>query len=383
MFIWRDDTSKRWLEGVRKEGFEKWIEKTISLILMGEAQTVKTAWTPTTVLSTHLAWIVVAPIWGFGYSKSAVHLTGLCFLCAAGLGTFLLHRGDVSLRSRRVVLSCALMIVIATSGYSFLPSQMWPLVSALAGCSSAVVISYTCGQIFRHAREKNRSVLIAHAILATNIILLFFIHLVSWASASVVYLLTLSLSIATAWLLWEQMQVPALEADAMKGDVTLRPSFSPVVMVLILVFFKMAQFVSSQSVELGTTLLFLVFAPLYRFILRAAREEQAVNIQQAVTMDSSSGGAEKFDHLVETLTPREIEVLELLMHGYSNQEISDRLHIAMPTVRTHLRNLYRKTGISNRTELLAWFVDCFDPSGSMSRGGGQARGDEPSRLGRE
>jgi DNA-binding CsgD family transcriptional regulator len=51
------------------------------------------------------------------------------------------------------------------------------------------------------------------------------------------------------------------------------------------------------------------------------------------------------------LTPKEMEVLDHVRKGYSNDEISAQLHISINTVKTHLLNLYRKTGVSNRTEL--------------------------------
>ncbi|WP_148505176.1 helix-turn-helix transcriptional regulator [Paenibacillus beijingensis] len=51
------------------------------------------------------------------------------------------------------------------------------------------------------------------------------------------------------------------------------------------------------------------------------------------------------------LTRKEKEILEYVRKGYSNEEISAQLYISVNTVKTHLLNLYRKTGASNRTEL--------------------------------
>lgn len=52
----------------------------------------------------------------------------------------------------------------------------------------------------------------------------------------------------------------------------------------------------------------------------------------------------------EELTEREGELLRLVAKGLSNQEIADRLHIAEPTVRTHLSHIFGKLGASNRVE---------------------------------
>ena len=52
----------------------------------------------------------------------------------------------------------------------------------------------------------------------------------------------------------------------------------------------------------------------------------------------------------DRLTLREQEVVELLATGCTNRQIADRLHVSVKTVERHLSNLYRKLGVSNRTE---------------------------------
>lgn len=51
------------------------------------------------------------------------------------------------------------------------------------------------------------------------------------------------------------------------------------------------------------------------------------------------------------LTDREMDVLRLLAEGLTDREIGERLCLALPTVRYHVRNLITKTGYSSRTEL--------------------------------
>jgi DNA-binding CsgD family transcriptional regulator len=50
------------------------------------------------------------------------------------------------------------------------------------------------------------------------------------------------------------------------------------------------------------------------------------------------------------LSERELEVLRLLAAGLSNQEIADRLVVALSTVKTHVNNIYSKLSARNRTE---------------------------------
>ena len=51
------------------------------------------------------------------------------------------------------------------------------------------------------------------------------------------------------------------------------------------------------------------------------------------------------------LTPSERRIAELAAGGQQNREIAEALFVTMATVEFHLRNAYRKLGISSRTQL--------------------------------
>ena len=54
------------------------------------------------------------------------------------------------------------------------------------------------------------------------------------------------------------------------------------------------------------------------------------------------------------LTTREEDVLPLIVDGLSNQEIADRLHLGVTTVKTHVANLMDKLGAQNRVQLAVY-----------------------------
>ena len=64
-----------------------------------------------------------------------------------------------------------------------------------------------------------------------------------------------------------------------------------------------------------------------------------------------SGGARK-EH---KLTPKEWDVLKLIADGLGTQEIMAHLTIAEQTVNNYVHNLFRKTGCSERTQLVEWY----------------------------
>ena len=57
--------------------------------------------------------------------------------------------------------------------------------------------------------------------------------------------------------------------------------------------------------------------------------------------------------LIEPLSPRELECLELLALGLSNKEIAQALFIAVGTVKNHLKNIYGKLSVHSRTQAVA------------------------------
>jgi DNA-binding NarL/FixJ family response regulator len=54
------------------------------------------------------------------------------------------------------------------------------------------------------------------------------------------------------------------------------------------------------------------------------------------------------------LTPREIEIVQLVAQGLRNKVIADRLSISEGTVKIHLHNIYEKIGVDGRLELVLY-----------------------------
>jgi DNA-binding CsgD family transcriptional regulator len=64
----------------------------------------------------------------------------------------------------------------------------------------------------------------------------------------------------------------------------------------------------------------------------------------------STGNDGRTVRLVEQLSSRELEVLQLIVTGLSNQQIADKLSVAPSTIKTHINNLYGKLGVQTRVQ---------------------------------
>jgi DNA-binding NarL/FixJ family response regulator len=58
----------------------------------------------------------------------------------------------------------------------------------------------------------------------------------------------------------------------------------------------------------------------------------------------------------ENLTPRELEILELLAKGDLCKEIADKLGLSLRTVHTHLKNIYEKLHVRSRTQAVLKYI---------------------------
>jgi LuxR family maltose regulon positive regulatory protein len=83
-------------------------------------------------------------------------------------------------------------------------------------------------------------------------------------------------------------------------------------------------------------------------LLKAFEEEK-----QRITGQSSPTAASFSQPLIEPLSRRELEVLQLISQGLSNREISEKLFLALDTVKGHNRRIYGKLQVQRRTEAVA------------------------------
>jgi LuxR family maltose regulon positive regulatory protein len=93
---------------------------------------------------------------------------------------------------------------------------------------------------------------------------------------------------------------------------------------------------------------------LYQAAARGIKPEYAGKLLAAFpTSEAPEPFRETPGKMVEPLSEREIEVLELIAQGLSNREIAQKLFLSVSTVKVHTYNIYGKLGVHSRTQAVA------------------------------
>jgi len=80
--------------------------------------------------------------------------------------------------------------------------------------------------------------------------------------------------------------------------------------------------------------------------------EKVLN-QQNILIEQPEGhirNTEPESGSLETLTPRENDILRKIADGYSRKKCADNLNLSESTISTHIKNIYRKLGVNNRVQ---------------------------------
>lgn len=78
-------------------------------------------------------------------------------------------------------------------------------------------------------------------------------------------------------------------------------------------------------------------------------------LMRRVSMSSSTPAFDlpfETDAEIQSLTAREKEIVSLVAKGLSNKEISEKLYVSELTVKTHLKNIFKKLNVSSRTQAI-------------------------------
>ncbi|MGB9465747.1 MAG: diguanylate cyclase [Candidatus Acidiferrum sp.] len=108
--------------------------------------------------------------------------------------------------------------------------------------------------------------------------------------------------------------------------------------------------------ESSQTLMMRADTALYanKRVVTEKKEERAEN--ESFHPGPSSGGKSPSNNAASTLTPRELQVLQLLAQGQSNKEVAGALHISVRTVETYRAKIMSQLNVHSATELVLYAV---------------------------
>ena len=103
------------------------------------------------------------------------------------------------------------------------------------------------------------------------------------------------------------------------------------------------------------TLLFIrytVFITIFSLIILSIKYYEQINKHLRLISNQLS--------TISALTKRESEIIPYLMKGHTNKEIAQVLFVEEGTIKTHVKHIFRKLGVKNRTQLTAFMKDTQD-----------------------
>jgi two-component system, NarL family, response regulator LiaR len=125
---------------------------------------------------------------------------------------------------------------------------------------------------------------------------------------------------------------------------------------LLIVLLKLIEFrfiVVEHSVQIYGGLVAALFASLGIWLgLRVTRGRETVVVREVVVTKPADVPFVRDTKQVEVLglTPRELEMLDMLAAGWSNREIAEKGFVSENTVKTHLSRIFDKLGAQRRTQ---------------------------------
>jgi DNA-binding CsgD family transcriptional regulator len=123
------------------------------------------------------------------------------------------------------------------------------------------------------------------------------------------------------------------------------------VLILGLRLIEYRWLVVEHSIEIYGALVALLFAGLGIWLgLRLTRRKETVVVREVMVPAPASFVRDQDRQASLGITPRELEILELIAQGLSNREIAGRVNVTENTVKTHSSRLFDKLGARRRTQ---------------------------------
>lgn len=114
---------------------------------------------------------------------------------------------------------------------------------------------------------------------------------------------------------------------------------------------KLSRFQSAWSTEIWIAAFSITFLFIGIFLSKKLQKEKIVEKEVFIPQSNFSLDEKKLEQL--NITKRELEVLQLINKGMSNQQIADALYVSENTIKKHISSLFLKLDVQRRTEAIS------------------------------
>lgn len=146
--------------------------------------------------------------------------------------------------------------------------------------------------------------------------------------------------------------MPQLPEVILKNKGAILYGCSLAILLLLLKWLEFRWVVVQHATEIYTGAVALLFTCLGIWLAVKLAKPKTVIVEKEVVKEVWVQHKDINEKAIETLglSKREMEVLQLMSEGLSNQEIADRLFVSLNTVKTHCSRLFEKMDVKRRTQ---------------------------------
>ena len=134
---------------------------------------------------------------------------------------------------------------------------------------------------------------------------------------------------------------------------TILYAISLALLMFLLKWLELRFIIFDHSFEIYAGMIALIFTALGIWLaLKLSRPKVQTVVVEKEVFVTRNENFERNNALVSQLelNKRELEILDLMAQGHSNQEIAEKLFISLSTVKTHNQNLFEKLDVKRRTQ---------------------------------
>lgn len=124
-------------------------------------------------------------------------------------------------------------------------------------------------------------------------------------------------------------------------------------LLLLNTFLKFKLLIISHQYEMYIGFIAVLFTLLGIWVANKITKPKTIVVEKEIFIAAPSDFTINHEKINELkISKREVEVLELMAAGLSNQEIANRLFVSLNTVKTHTSNLFEKLEVKRRTQAI-------------------------------